>query len=195
MMDAKGKLVPEEMIKAQDKIEDEVVRKIHVYALKLSEQIARFKGHCFEDMGDFEALLAAEYGTTLGGRKGNKTLMTIDGCMKVTVQVADLLDFGPTLHIAKELVDECLSDWSENARPEIRAVVNRAFNVEKEGNINRSELFMLLRLDIDDPRWQQAMQALRDAIRVLGSKEYVRFYRRSSPDAKWEAVTIDLAKV
>ncbi|MBB4302325.1 hypothetical protein GGD81_001352 [Rhodobium orientis] len=30
-------------------------------------------------------------------------------------------------------------------------------------------------------------------MRVTGSKTYIRFYRRDSPEASWEAVTIDLA--
>ena len=100
--------------------------------------------------------------------------------MKVQVQVADFIDFGPQLQTAKSLVDECLNEWSADSRPEIRAVVTRAFNTDKEGQINRSDIFMLLRLDIDDGRWRQAMEAIRDAMRVIGSKEYVRFYQRRS---------------
>jgi hypothetical protein len=38
------------------------------------------------------------------------------------------------------------------------------------------------------------MEAIRDAIRVVGSKTYVRVFRRDAPDAAWQAVTIDLAK-
>ncbi len=53
---------------------------------------------------------------------------------------------------------------------------------------------MLLRLDIQDARWRHAMDAIRDAMRVVGSKTYIRFYTRPSADAGWEAVTIDLAK-
>ncbi len=54
---------------------------------------------------------------------------------------------------------------------------------------------MLLRLDITDERWLRAMEALRDAMRVIGSKEYVRFYRRKDVASGWEPVSIDLAKV
>jgi len=54
---------------------------------------------------------------------------------------------------------------------------------------------MLLRVGIEDARWQQAMAAIRDSIRVIGSKTYIRFYERPSPDAAWRAVTIDLAAV
>ena len=53
---------------------------------------------------------------------------------------------------------------------------------------------MLLRLEIEDERWGRAMQAIRDAMRVVGSKTYVRCYRRDRLDAEWRAVTIDLAK-
>jgi hypothetical protein len=195
MRDAKGALVPVAMIKAQDQLQDEVVRKIMGYAIALSDQVARFKAHTFEDIGGFEALLAQEYDTTIGGAKGNKTLMSFDGLFKVTVQVADNIVFGPELQIAKALVDECLNEWSEGARDEIRAIVTRAFNTDKEGQINRSEIFMLLRLEIEDPRWQRAMKAIRDAMRVVGSKTYVRCYRRDTFDGPWAAVSIDLAKV
>lgn len=194
MPDAKGKLVPVELVKPADKLQDEMVRKVMGYATDLSSQVARFKEHTYEDLGSFEALLAQEYGATKGGAKGNKTFMTFDGLMKVTVQVADLIDFGPELQVAKGLIDECLNEWSADSRPEIRAVVTRAFNTDKEGQINRAEIFMLLRLDIEDERWQRAMSAIRDAIRVIGSKTYVRCYQRRSIDAPWAAVTIDLAK-
>lgn len=194
MGDGKGGLTPVDLIKPQHLLEDETVRKIVRYAADLSAQVARFKEHTFDDIGAFEALLAQEYGTALGGKKGNKTLMSVDGLYKVTVQVADHIDFGPELQIAKALVDECLNEWSADSGPEIRAIVTRAFNTDKAGQINRSEIFMLLRLDIDDSRWTRAMQAIRDAMRVVGSKTYVRCHRRDSHDGPWQAITIDLAK-
>ena len=194
MADAKGKLVPVELIRAEDLLEDETVRGISGYALALSAQIGRFKAHVFEDLGAFEAILAQEYETTKGGAKGNKTFMSHDGLFKVQVAVADHIDFGPQLQVAKELVDECLIEWSANARPEIRAIITRAFSTDKEGRINRTDIFMLLKLEITDNRWNRAMDAIRAAIRVVGSKTYVRCYHRPAPDAPWENISIDLAK-
>lgn len=194
MRDAKGALVPTTLVRPQDHLQDETVRKIVAHAKALSAQIARFKQHTFDDLGAFEAVLAQEYGASVGGAKGNKTLLSFDGLFKVTVQVADRIDFGPELQIAKALVDECLNEWSAEARPEIRAIVTRAFNTDKAGQINRSEIYMLLRLDIEDARWRRAMDAIRDAMRVVGSKTYVRVYRRDTPMSAWQPVTIDLAK-
>ncbi|WP_292458274.1 DUF3164 family protein [Mesorhizobium sp.] len=194
MPDARGNLVPLELIKPTDKLEDETVRKIISFAMPLSDQVARFKEHTFSDLGAFEALLDQEYGAKKGGKKGNKTFMTMDGLMKVKVSVADYIDFGPQLQVAKSLVDECLNEWSANSRPEIRAIVTRAFNTDKAGQINRSDIFMLLRFDIVDERWMKAMQAIRDAMRIVSSKIYVNCYERDNKDAAWRPITIDLAK-
>ena len=192
--DGSGGWTPVSLIKPQHLLEDETVRKIVGFASELSAQVARFKEHTFDDIGALEAILAQEYETGIGGKKGNKTLMSVDRLFKVTVQVADHIDFGPELQVAKELVDQCLNEWSEDARDELRVIVTRAFNTDKTGQINRSEIFMLLRLDIEDPRWKRAMNAIRDAMRIVGSKTYVRCYRRETFDGPWQAITIDLAK-
>ena len=194
MEDARGAKVPLALIKPQHKLQDEMVRKIAGYGIALSAQVSRFLAHTFDDIGDFEALLSQEYGAKVGGAKGNKTLMTHDGLFKVTVQVADYIDFGPELQTAKTLIDECMNEWAAGARDELRAIVTRAFNTDKPGKINRSEIFMLLRLEIEDPRWKSAMQAIRDAMRVVGSKSYVRLYQRPTQDAPWQPITIDLAR-
>lgn len=194
MGDGKGGWQPIETIKAQHLLEDETVRKIVSYAVPLSEQVSRFKQHTFDDIGDFEAILSQEYGAKVGGRKGNKTLMTVDGLLKVQVAVSDRIDFGPEMQIAKELFDECLNEWSADARAELRGLVTDAFSTDKEGKINRALVFMLLRRESEDPRWKRGQDAIRDAMRVVGSTIYVRSYQRATHDAPWEAITIDLAK-
>ncbi|KQR75768.1 DUF3164 family protein [Rhizobium sp. Leaf341] len=194
MVDAKGSYVPLSMVKPQHKLEDEIVRKIMSFAVSLNEQIGRFRGHTMTDLGDYDALIAQEYNAKVGGAKGNRTYQTFDGLMKVQVQVQELIDFGSELHIAKSLIDECLNEWSSDSRPEIQSIVTRAFNTDSEGKINRSEIFMLMRHEIEDPRWKRAMDAIRDAMRVTGSKQYVRFYRREKLTDEFRAVTIDMAK-
>lgn len=193
MTDARGALIPVETVKAADRLEDETVRKIMDFARELSAQIARFKGHTFADLNALQSLFEQEYGAKAGGKKGNVTFQSFDGLMQVRVQIADQISFGPQLQQAKQLIDECLIEWGSESRAEIRALVNRVFAVEKEGQINRAELFGLLRLEISDDRWVRAMDAIRDSIRVTGTKAYVRFYERPHVEARFEPVTIDLA--
>lgn len=194
MIDAKGHPMPLANVAPADKLQDELVRKIMGFAIDLSARISRFRDHTMGDLCGFDDLLAQEFGAKIGGKKGNRTYQSYDGLLQVRVQIADHIEFGPELQIAKSLLDECLTEWSAESHPKIQAVVTRAFNTDKEGQINKSELFMLLRLEMDDERWKRAMDAIRASIRVTGSKEYVRFYRRPSLEAGWEAVTIDLAK-
>lgn len=193
MADAGGRLVPLDLVKPEHKLEDETVRKIIGHARDLNAQIARFRGHTFDDVNSFVDLLAQQYGGKRGGTKGNVTISSYDGTEKVVIQVQDQLSFGPELQIAKTLVDECITAWSEGSNDNIRALVEHAFQVDKEGKINREALFQLRRLQIDDPQWHAAMTALGDAIRVIGSREYVRFYERSDARAAWRPISINLA--
>ncbi len=194
MRDAKGSLVPIESIKPQDALMDEVVGKVFAHAKDLSAQIGRFKEHTFADLTGFQDLLQQEYGVKKPENwKGNYTLTSFDSRKKVTVQIAERIDFGPELQVAKTLVDECLREWSADSSANLRSIVNRAFAVDQAGKINKAELFSILRLEIEDERWQRAMKAIRDSMRVTGTKEYVRFYERASADGFWQAVSLDIA--
>lgn len=194
IQDSKGRWIPVSLAKPADLLIDEQVRKMMGFAVALSEQVSRFKLHTLDDIEALVSMLSQEYQVTKGGKKGNMTFHSHDGLMMVRVQVQDHIDFGAELQIAKELIDECLNEWAATSRPEIKTIVTRAFNTDKAGKVNRAELYMLTRLEIDDDRWQRAMKAIGDAQRVIGSKEYVRFYMRPHPEAEFTSVTIDLAK-
>lgn len=195
MKDAKGRLVPESMVPPGALIEDQTVRTIVQHGRELSAQIARFKGHTFDDINECLAILSEKCGATKGGAKGNLALSTFDGCEQVKVQVQDMLTFGPELQIAKQKIDEVLSSWTHDADPKIKAIVDHAFAVDKAGQINREALFSLRRLVIEDEGWKQAMQALTDSIRMIGSRQYVRIYERDDASDKWRAISIDIATV
>lgn len=191
---AEGGLTPAENVKAMDRLKDDVIRKIMGHGVALSRQVSRFLGHTFADILGLEALVAQEYKVRIGGQKGNITLVSFDGLLKVEVRVAHLIEFGPELRAAKGLIDECLNEWSADSRAELRALVTQAFRTDGAGQISRSGIFSLLRLESDDARWNEAMRAIRDAIIVIGSKTYVRLWQRDRFDAAWTAITINLAR-
>jgi len=193
MRDAKGALVPQESVKAQHLLEDEMVRKVVSYAQPLAEQVARFREHTFDDVDAFVAMMEQQYAARRGGMKGNITLMSFDGTLKVQVKVADNISFGPELQIAKALLDEYLIKLASDADADLRTIVNYAFDVDSSNTINRGRLLGLLRYDIKNEQWLRAMEAIRDSIRVIGSKRYVNIYRRDRADGPWRHVAIDVA--
>jgi hypothetical protein len=194
--DGKGGHIADANVKAQDKLQDETVRKIMGYAQPLSEQVSRFKGHTIADLSNLDAIHDQQYGFVRRGNKGkgNRTYMTINRLMKVEVNIADQFTYGPELQVARGLVDECLTEWSIDAREELQSIISGAFDTDKEGKISRTRICSLLSLDIDDDRWRRAMDAIRDAQRIVGSKEYVRFFKRQRVEDEFQAVTIAMAQ-
>ena len=70
--------------------------------------------------------------------------------------------------------------------------MEQAFQINKEGRINTNAILSLRRHNIDDARWQRAMQAISDSLQVQDSKAYVRLYKRDST-GKYNAVPLDMS--
>ena len=197
MRDSAGRLVPLELIKPIDLERDKLVREIVAAAQALNAAMRQFKGKTFGDIGAFVELSLEQYGivSQRGKGKGNVTLSSFDGRYKVQHAVAEYIRFDERLIAAKQLIDECISEWSSDARPEIHALIGSAFQVDKAGNINTARVLALRRVAIDDERWQTAMRAIGEAIQVVGSKAYVRVYERIGDSDQYRAIPLDVAAV
>lgn len=192
--DAKGALIAEELIKEMDKERDVLVCDFTARAMELKKTMQVFKNQVFDDVAAFVQLSSEKYGSQIGGRKGNLTLFSFDGKYKLQVAVAAAVRFDERIHAGKALIDECLHDWSSNARPELRSLIDNAFQVDKEGNLNTARILSLRRVDIQDERWTRAMQAISDSVQVIGSKDYIRFYERDE-NGKYQPISLDMAGV
>lgn len=193
--DAQGRLVPESLIGPIDRMRDDLVLELVKGAEEASESLAAFKQRAFSDVAAFVSLSAEKYGVKRGGTKGNVTLHSFDGRYRVSVAVADHMVFDERLQAAKHLIGECIIDWSQGSRDEIKVLVQSAFDTDKEGKINVGRVLELRRLDIQDEKWQQAMQAIGESLQVIGSKSYVRFYKRIGEADKYEPIPLDVAAV
>lgn len=194
MMNADGALMPVDKVKPVHKLEDQTVRRIIDDAKTLSAQMAKFKDLAMGDAQEFRAMVAEQYGAKKGGAKGNMTLRSYDGALSVQVQVSETIDFGTELQAAKELIDDCVEAWSEGSNDNMKVLINHAFQLNKEGNIDTGRVLGLRRLEISDEKWESAMNAISDAVRVTGSRTYIRFYET---DLKGErkAIPLDMASV
>lgn len=193
--DAQGRLIPQATIKPIDLARDQLVAELIAKGRALSRAIAEFKAAAFGDIQAFVQLSAEQYGVHVGGKKGNISLLSFDGRYKVLRAVQESIAFDERLQAAKELIDECLREWTEGARPEVVALVNDAFHVDNAGNISTARVLALRRLDIADERWQRAMTAIGDAVQVVGSKSYVRLYERVGDSDQYRQIPLDIAGV
>ncbi|RMC99589.1 DUF3164 family protein [Aquitalea palustris] len=193
--DAKGRLIPVESIKEIDMARDSLVMEIINKALDVNKMLAQFKATVFADIQAFIELSGERYGAKVGGAKGNVSLTTFDGRYMIKRAVSDTLTFDEGLQAAKALIDECVHEWTEGARSEIRALINDAFNVDKEGKISTGRILSLRRLEIQDEKWQRAMNALSESVRVQCSKSYIRVYERIGDTDQYQPIPLDMAGV
>jgi len=193
--DSRGVLTPESLVKPVDKERDALVRAIVARAVPLSQSLRDFKQDTFADIQALIDLSAEQYGATIGGKKGNVTLYTYDGRYKVQRAMQDRIAFDERIQAAKELIDACLADWTQDARPELMAIIDRAFTTDKEGEINPGRVLQLRRHGITDPRWLSAMDALAEAVQVVSSKSYVRIYERVGDSDQYVPISLDIAGV
>lgn len=191
--DSKGRFVPKDTIKPVDLLRHELVIDMIGKVEKMSAQLALFREQMYSEVESFLQLVASEYDTQLGGPKGNISLTSYDGRLKVQIAVAERIVFDERIQVAKTLVDECIHEWTEESRSEVRVLVDHAFQVDKEGKISLGRVLGLTRIDIKDPKWQRAMDAIRDSMKVVDSKSYIRFYKRPSVEDKFQMITLDVS--
>lgn len=192
-VDSQGRLVPIEQIKKIDLTRDALVIELAKEAEEINARLRAFRLRAHGDVQAFTELSAELYGATIGGKKGNLTLVSFDGRYKVQRAISDQLVFDERLQAAKALIDECINDWATGARSEIRTLINDAFQVDRAGKIDTARVLSLRRLDIKDAKWQRAMEAIGDSLQVSASRSYIRIYKRDGSTDHYQQINLDLA--
>ncbi len=194
MENAQGHQVPLGQVKEIDKQRHELVMELVGQILSMREALRDLKGKIMGDVEAFVQLSAEEYGVNLGGKKGNISLTSFDGKYKIQRAISDSLVFDERLQVAEELIGQCLSEWTEGSPGELKAIVDKAFDADKEGKINVARVLGLRSLKIDDVRWKKAMDAISDSLHAVGSKTYFRVQERQE-DGSYMYLPLDIAKI
>jgi hypothetical protein len=195
LKDAQNRLVPIDTIEPIDLERNDLVIGLVEKAKRIKKLLTEFKLESFGDIAALQEMSAEQYGIKMGGKKGNISLPSFDGRYKIQRSIADNVSFDERLQVAKELIDQCIHRWSDGVDSKVRALVEHAFQVDKEGKINTGRVLTLRRIKIDDEQWQQAMDAIADSIQVSGSTTYLRLYERVGETDQFESISLDLAKV
>ena len=194
IQDGQGRLIPVDRVKDIDKLRDDTVQELIQRVLTMQDTLSRFKKQLKDDLASYFALSYEKYGKKYGGKKGNVILTSYDGSLRIHVHMSRVIYFDERLQVAKELIDECITRWAQGSSSEIQALVNDAFQVDREGEVNTARILSLRRFEIRDPQWQKAMEAISDSIQVAGTKEHIRFYRRDDA-GKYQPISLDFTVI
>jgi hypothetical protein len=193
MTDHLGNAVAVRYVPKIDKERDRVVRRLFARARKLSGELAAFRVECLEQIEAFLDWEAAQSECPTRGAKGNVTLPSFDGTMKVSRARQDSIEFDERLQMARQLIREYIADKAEGIDRDLQLIIDDAFN-GNGGRLNTARVLGLLKLQIAGAKWKQAMDLIKDSIRVTATREYARFYERPGGTSdQFRQVSLDIA--
>jgi len=187
-IDGRGRVVPPRYIDPVVKARDRLVRRIAAKTQRLHEQMSTVKAEVLALVDGYLDQVAAGYDEDW---KGNAELVSFDGRLKVEVKISEALEFDERLQVAKQKIDHCLRSWTGNARAEVRALINQAFQVDSKGRINVRSILTLRQLKFDDPVWIDAMALIADSLRIRTTRRYVNVYQRHTNTDRFELLALN----
>lgn len=104
---------------------------------------------------------AEQYGAELGGKKGNVTFIRLTDATKSAVPSPTTSRLTSDYKLPAPSSTSAWQNGTNGVRPEIHAIINQAFNTDKEGQVSVGRVLQLRRLEISDDRWKAAMEAIR----------------------------------
>lgn len=191
-IDARGKAVPEEYVPELDRERDAMVDRLFKKMLKLEEAIAKARIEALCEIDTYLAKLA-KANKVKEKWKGNISLDSFDGALRIQRSMDDQIGFNESLQIVKTQIDKWLRDRLEGVDDGLAKVVSQAFNVDKQGRVNSAMIMKLLHLDIKDAKWQKAMDILKESIVVKATRQYVSFAQKETSDAgeNWRKLVLN----
>ncbi|WP_051361151.1 DUF3164 family protein [Desulfuromonas sp. TF] len=192
MINGQGHLVPISQVRPIDIQRDSLVKELFAQAEKLEEHIHDFKDRITGDIAAFVELSFEQHGVKRGGKKGNITLTTYAQDLRIRLDISEEIRFTEQLLAARELIDECLHDWTDGAKDQLKALINHVFEVDKEGNISATKVLGLRRYNIDDERWLRAMRIIGESIQIAGTKPRLTFARRDER-GEWKTINLNVS--
>lgn len=196
-MNKQGEYVHPDMVPADKQLEDELVIKLVNEAKCVNQTIKEFKESAFEQCYTFNDLLRQKYDMSrIVSKSGSVTLKSFDGINEVQIQIAKLITFDQKLTLAKEKIDEYLSEKTEHADAEIRTLITRAFDV-RNGKVDVKQILSLKSYAITHKTWLEAMAMIDDATEIAGTKSYIRFKQRKDEklDGEMKSIILDIAGI
>lgn len=174
-IDAQGRAIPVSVIKSEMLKQDTVVNNTLDRVLRLQKRIIADKTKLYAEIQSYLEFVAKKSGMEW---KGNAGFTSFDGKYKIDIRFKERIDFGLELQLAKQKIDECIKAWTTDSNANLRAIINKAFQVDKKGEIAKFRILALRKYNIKDPIWKEAMELIDKAIMVVSTKQYVSFYER-----------------
>lgn len=195
MTDVFGRQIPLSYVPHYDRENDRLVRRIHerhTKARKMLEATMR------EDLKDLEAIRALRVSEKkqAEGVKGNLSSRCFDGTVEVRLVCRHDVAPDDRLNAAREKMETWVRAQMEGASKKMAAVVfpliQEAFRPSATGRLSMYRVASLLRVEINDPQWQEARQLMIDSLGCRIGRNCLQVLERNGNSGKYEFITLDI---
>lgn len=190
-VDRNGNEVPVEYIDTHLKKKERFLERVIKDAKKAETVIKSQKEKMVKQITDYLESVASSYGEHW---KGNTQIISFSQEMKVEVNVSEHIEFDERLQVAKSKIDKCIESWSVGSDNKIATLVKSAFKVDKKGKVNTKQILMLRQHQFKDAQWKEAMDIISEAINVVSSKAYYKFFEKTE-DGEWKVIELNFSKI
>ena len=190
-IDGSGAKVPVQYVPADEKKRDKVVNRIFRKVDSFQERMKKMKLEIEAEMKKYLSQIAGEYGENW---EGNCSIYDFGKEKQIEIKVAKKFVFNEKLQIAKQKIDSCIKEWSEGSSQKMLALINKAFRVDKKGQVDTKMILGLRELNIKDKMWKEAMELINEAITVDSSKIYYNF-RHKDESGQWKIISLNFSAI
>lgn len=191
-LDKDGREIPSTYLHKIDRDKHAAALRIAKKAQALSQQLEAFKNELIEACDALHQRALDENRVTLReNSKGSYTISTIDKKVKVEVNVSEFGGFGDDISIAHALIKEFMLEKTKGIDAELAQIITGAFET-RGGNLDAKRILALKKLNIQHPKWKQAMDVIDKSYEVRNTKRYPRVWIMDSR-GEYKSVKLDLA--
>ncbi len=190
-IDGRGQEVPASYVGKYDKARDRAVRRVVAGAQRLRGQIEAF-------MADAVATMAALAGERQGdlGKRGNFSARSFDSLMQVSIRQQWHIRLDERVARARELMLDYAGRELARAGDGaflLRQMIEAAFKVDRLGFLPRTEVARLLSYRVDDEKWNEGADILRQAQTTERGKQYLAVETRADLNRDFSPIRLDIA--
>jgi len=202
LLDAKHRQCPLDIISPVDLARHELLKRHIPVALALSKALEDFRVEVSTDIDAFIEVSNNQHKAKIGvipedskrqKWKGNIQLTNHNATQKIDLRIHDRIAFNEGLNLAMEKINGLIRERSGELDEILKVLVEDAFKVDQRGYVDVKKVLDLRRHKIKHPVWIEAMQDINDSIRIDGSRSYLKFAYRDTPESDWVSISLDIA--
>jgi hypothetical protein len=191
--DGDGREIPAEYVPALDKKKDRIAKKYAKQAQKLNQQLYDLKTSLLDECDQLYMEVLEHHDLMPSDRKGNHAIFSFDRKIKLVINVQDRISFTDEINIVQEKLRNYITSKTQGIDEAIISLVNYAFETSK-GQLDAKRVLSLMRHNIKDKEWVDAMSLLRECIVREHSKRYARVFVRQE-EGNYKAIELNFSSI